>query len=156
MPNVPGLSSLFIDFAANAYSKITNASDRDFFAITLNGPGFLTAEVVSAQAWGNNFDTVLTLFDTDGVSLLATNDDGNHSGDTFGMGGIGGTDSFIINVPIAVAGTYYLRVAAFSGGTGNYNLLVGANITSVPEPAAITFLGLAGIGMIARRRKLTN
>ena len=75
----------------------------------------------AARGWtdANTFDTLLSVVDAGGNPIPyygnasgAVNDDGFET-----------TDSSLIDVPFAVAGTYYIKVAAFDGtSTGNYEL----------------------------------
>ncbi len=143
------------EFAANAYSEIDTGSDEDMFALTLDA-GTLTAEVVSAQRWSNSFDTILEIFDTDGTTLLASNDNARYSGNVYGSGGSGSNDSFLINVELATAGTYYVRVSSVGSDTGVYNLIVGANLTAIPEPASGVILLCVGAGIAFRRRRTVS
>ena len=143
------------DHAGHAFSEIGFAGDVDLFALTLDAPGTISAEVVHANRWGSTLDTFLEIFDTDGTSLLLANDDAVYSGDEYGAGGFGSSDSFLINVTAPTAGTYFLRVSAANGtDTGNYSLIYGADtIAAIPEPGGIAFLTLLGICCYARRRR---
>ena len=80
-------------------------TDEDYFSIAVSGAGTLTATTTG------DVDTVGHLYDSGGAELAANDD-----GDT-------GTN-FDILYSITTAGTYYVRVASSSTGTGMYSLTV--------------------------------
>ncbi|MDA0834523.1 MAG: pre-peptidase C-terminal domain-containing protein [Planctomycetota bacterium] len=95
--------------------------DQDWFKFdAVAGQDYLFETVL-----GNLADTVLTLFDTDGTTVIATNDDG----------GIG-LASRITWQP-TVNGTYFLKVAAYgSNQVGTYQLKVSAVVDDHGDSAA--------------------
>ncbi|MGC9358077.1 MAG: C1 family peptidase [Anaerolineae bacterium] len=75
---------------------ICPAGDRDYYVFTGNAGEFVIADI-DAQTIGSLLDPYLTLYDTDGVSLLAYNDDND------------GLDSRL-GYTLPTTGTYYLMV----------------------------------------------
>jgi hypothetical protein len=100
--------------------------DVDFFTFVANEGYFYDAETTGL---GQDSDTFLSLFDTDGTTRLATDDQGGREQNA----------SRIIWRATTVAGIdqYYLSVVQFlSGGTGTYNLLVtdlGLPLSATPD-----------------------
>ena len=87
---------------------IQPAGDRDLFAITIPQGGFLTA-FTSDGGTGCPGDTVIDLYGVDGVTLVGSDDDGGN-GNCSNINPV--ADTFAANM---AAGTYWLRVRAFSG-----------------------------------------
>ncbi len=94
------------------------------------------------------------MFDTDGVTRLAFNDDTAFSGDAFGAGDPESFDSTLFGLTLPADGTYFLRADAFGTGTGDYELLLAT--TLIPEPAALLLLAAAGLAAAGRRRRRTR
>ncbi len=108
-----------------ANASISAAGESDVYAITVRAGDVMTFEVFSkaiaaARGWGSNtFDSVLSVLDAQGNPIPyygnaagAVNDDGVET-----------TDSALVDVTFASAGTFYVKVAAFSGtATGHYEL----------------------------------
>ncbi len=94
---------------------ISVGDDEDWYAITVPAGGFVRA-ATSDGAGGCPFDTVLSLFDVDGTTQIARNDD-------FGGSRCSLLEPSLVpaltNLP---AGTYYIRVESFGTNTGNYVL----------------------------------
>ncbi|MFI4860766.1 MAG: PEP-CTERM sorting domain-containing protein [Phycisphaerales bacterium JB063] len=129
--------------------------DADGTEVQLNTLGTSTSET----GFGVN-DTELFLLDTDGVTLLATNDDFN-----------GLRESQIVTFLDAgtytlVAGTYDLTYdgSAFAvDSDGSGSIVVNAStrpgtgatlnfVSTVPEPGSLALLGLGGLALLRRRR----
>jgi serralysin len=146
----------FVEFADVDFVSIDDNSDVDYFSFTIAtpmfvdltlapmGPTYLEGPQNSAE---NNTQVVfdasalsdlnLTLYDTDGVSILAA---------SF-TPGLGLTER-IISTDLSSPGVYFVRV----GGTTNAAQMFELEIASVPEPSAL-FLVMAAIacGCILRR-----
>lgn len=141
-------SNILPDFNAPGDSVLIDGGmtpdDVDFFRITVNGP----AQIVASSFGRPNSlsgDTMLALFDSNGVELVFDDDNGVRS-----------FSSLEAEVP---AGTYFLAITGFGDrnfdGIGHqqnllYKLIVGANV--IPTPGALALAGIGGL-MIARRRR---
>jgi len=138
--------------AAHTGGRLTPDGDVDFFKFTVNSPGTVSIETFSTSLYADSADTTLTLFDTNGSTTLAFNDDISFNVNTIFGGGQTQLDSWLLNIPIAAAGTYFIRVAQFSanGNTGDYSLLVGFD--AVPGPGALALLAVGGLVSARRRR----
>ncbi|MEX1233005.1 MAG: pre-peptidase C-terminal domain-containing protein [Planctomycetaceae bacterium] len=101
--------------------NIETGGDQDWFKFDAAAGQDYVFETVL----GSLNDTVLTLFDTDGATVIATNDDG----------GIG-LASRITWQP-AVNGTYFLKVAAYGQyQVGTYHLTISATVDDHGDSAA--------------------
>jgi hypothetical protein len=107
------------------FGTATNASIADGFSMTLT---------INSLGW----DVSLTGLE-DATATAITGGSG-----AWGSGGINDWAEF--NTTMRV-GTSYQTAA----GGGNYTL-ASINLTQVPEPSALTLLGLAGLGLLRRRR----
>jgi len=89
-------------------AELAPEGDLDYFAIAVAAGDVITFETLPGDAG----DTQLTLFDTDGTTELAFNDDGGEA-----------LYSLIPNYEFATAGTYFVMVNHYSStGTGTYIL----------------------------------
>jgi len=139
--------------AVNLASVIGTGTDVDMFSFTMTSPGTVTAETRSSGFYASSINSVLRLLDSSG-NLVFGDDDIRFGATTFNSGGgsIDTTDTFLINVPLLAAGTYFVEVTSFSTtDTGSYNLLIGASM-AIPEPSSLVLLSLAG-GVACFRRK---
>ena len=91
--------------------NIELGDDEDYFSIQVTPTNDRT--ILRAFTTGTT-DTVGELYDIDGTTLLATDDDGGT-----GM-------NFDISSDVIIAGTYYIRVRSKGTGTGTYSLTVTA------------------------------
>lgn len=144
------------------FFSIDDNSDTDFWSFTISQPGevdiLLQPLGFTYNAAPNSGGTVesfnsrercnlfLSLFDTNGTSLLST------------VNGTGfGGDESIFDFFLSSAGTYFVRIQGQNNfdasllDTQFYGLSVGY-IASVPEPSVLT-LGLCATGLITFRRK---
>lgn len=91
-----------------------DAGKGDFFAANMGVGDVLTVMTIPANSDFTLADTVLDLLGTDGVTLLASNDDAPE---------IGGQRGSAIVFRAPAAGRYYIRQTLFSSTTGGaYNL----------------------------------
>ncbi|HEX8310467.1 MAG TPA: CARDB domain-containing protein, partial [Chthoniobacteraceae bacterium] len=117
------ISGNFTSTGSNVYRAevtggITPSGDGDYFKFSA-GPGDRLV-VNQVKASGSNLDSLVYLHDSAG-NILRQDDDSGGSNNSF----------FDYTLPAnAVAGTYYLRAAAFSTGTGNYRLSLDLHTTS--------------------------
>ncbi len=136
--------------AVNIRGAITTSADIDFYRFSANAGQLITANTFSQNTFGDPVDTIITLMDANGNTLM-TNDDIAFSGNTFGGSGTYGTDSIILNYVAPATGNYYVRVTPFSTGSGDYDLLLATS--AVPEPATLAALGLGTLALLRRRRR---
>ncbi len=144
------------------FVSIDDTSDTDFYSfdveagslvdISLEALG-VTYEIGPVGGPVGDFDTLLrsdlalSLFDSDGVTLLATS---NGSG-------LGGAES-IENFRFDSAGTFFISVSgldnadAISLDTQFYGLNI-SNLVAVPEPSSIVFFVATALAWVRRRRK---
>ncbi len=94
----------YVSFPCSAGDRVEIGTDADLLA-------------------GPTVDTKITLYDTDGTTQLAFNDDGGP-----------GLYS-LITYDITANGTYYLKIEGFSGTSAGFYILQGAQ-TDPPEPPA--------------------
>lgn len=108
-PVVPGEPSV---------GRIDPEGDVDFFSFEFD-PATAAVVDIAIDAWqsGSTLDAFVELFDTDGVTSLAFNDDFN------------GLDSRIV-YPLAEAGTYYVAVTDL-GGRGGESFFYSLSVTAV-------------------------
>ena len=103
--NDAGTATLVGSFSTTA-GDIEIAGDQDWFSFYVESGANVTMETVL----GSNSDTTLTLYDTDGLTQLAFDDDGG--------AGLASRISF----NFAASGQYYAAVAGFGSNTGTYGL----------------------------------
>ncbi len=117
-PNDDATQANTLTLGDDMSAAIDPAGDVDYFAITVDAGAIVSFETLPGDA----DDTQLTLFDTDGTTELAFNDDGGE-----------GFYSLIEGWEFAAAGTYYVAVNHYSStGTGTYVLT--ATAFTPPEP----------------------
>ena len=111
---------------------IQASDDEDYFLIVVPGSSTLTA--VST----GGVDTIGYLYDTDGTTQLATNDDDGEGG------------NFSISQSITTAGTYYVRVTSKGTATGRYSLTLTStggdhgNTAATATPVAVGGVPIVG------------
>ena len=111
----------------------TPAGDVDFWAITVPANSKVYAFVDTGGSTTSR-DSIMDLIDTNGTTVLEDDDDGatatNATTTILSLAA-----SAIAGKPLATAGTYYLRVAHFSGSTtiSAYKLYVVVTTTSSSE-----------------------
>jgi PEP-CTERM motif. len=175
-------TALFIAGMASANAAVVanlgvNPTSRtgDFASGTVGvnatGAGAFTDQVVFSLQGGPQF---LTISSATNVYPATTDFITNFTAQGFRIvGGIGGGDDVPVTPVLAAtscptqsncqgfagsallaAGNYYLQLSGIGGGTSGY----GGNlaVTQVPIPGALAMfgLGLAGLGLLSRRRKV--
>jgi hypothetical protein len=83
------------------FSGSVDLDDIDFVKFTVAGP----TDIIATTVLGTLSDSFLTLFDTDGSTILAENDDFDSTG----------ASQIVFSLP--AAGTYFLEVDGFDSGT---------------------------------------
>lgn len=158
--------SLTVDFNAIDFFSIDSSTDIDFWSFSVDTAGtvdiFLEALgfTYNTQPQGNDgnpmgenvafntrqrSDLSLSLFDTDGTSLL-------FSANEEGLGGNESIDDFFLTA----AGTYFVRITGIDNPDSNslntqfYGLSL--NFVAVPEPGALGVLAIGLFGLLRRRR----
>jgi hypothetical protein len=143
--------------AANTVSSLGNDSDVDVYEFNVLGPSKLLADVWSTSRYGDDFNSLLRLLDTDGTTVLAFNDNTTYAGNAYNNGAFQSFDSNLLNISLPAAGTYFLEVSSagnFAGAPGGlYNLVFG--VATIPEARAWLMMGLACVaaGMIHAIRR---
>jgi hypothetical protein len=130
--------------AANTFSTLSTDLDVDVYKFSILDPGRILADVWTTNRYADAFDPILTLYSTDGTTILASIDDTRYVGNTYNAGSAVSLDSSLVNVLLPTAGTYFLEVKAFgnAGGPagGAYNLVFG--VAAIPEPMSVLAWGL--------------
>lgn len=123
-----------------ATSVISPPSDQDYYSFTTTSPNQQVTIRVLADSFGSTLNPTLTLYDTNGTSVLASPDFGpnflssaNDIDDTaFDADGVNFDSE--INITMASAGTYYFKVASkVAASAGEYLVsfeTVGDDVTS--------------------------
>jgi hypothetical protein len=118
--------------AVNVAGQINTNTDVDVFSFALEAGTRFTADInidFPDSIPFDNVDTFMELIDSNGTTVLASDDVTNYSSNTFGSGGSGdGFDPWLLNVPIANSGTYYLRISPESPDSGDYELLIHTDL----------------------------
>ncbi|MBX3052421.1 MAG: pre-peptidase C-terminal domain-containing protein [Caldilineaceae bacterium] len=121
-PLAPNSGPQAHNFCANPLSSALG--DQDWLRFPAIAGGTYR---ISASNLGLNSDTLLRLYDRDGVSLLGTNDDN------------GGRSATIAFTP-TVSGDYFVQVTQFNsavfGRETDYNVQIQENIPPTPTPTA--------------------
>jgi len=126
----------------DAAGDISVSTDVDYFSFSANAGDVVRFETVGGGAGGTLGDTTLALYDTDGVTELAYDDDG-------GAGYLS-----LIDYTFSAAGTYFIMADNFISGTGTYILETRFTVPGPDQeviigrlPSAWNWLGnaLAGV-----------
>ncbi len=154
------LNQTFLDISGQTAGLVNGnldaITDIDVYAFEATAAGTITAELWSDDLFtgGTQFDSVLRLLDSDGLTL-GFSDDVLYNGDTFAGITTRESDSFLLNIALPSAGTYFLEVSSFSNlELGEYELIFGHNaIAAVPEPGGTVLLGIASALTLIRRKR---
>jgi hypothetical protein len=136
-----------------SFVSIDDDSDLDYYSFTIDELAEITIDLAplgptyqegSQGGSQSSFvasalsDLTLTLFNTDGTSVLGFS---NNSG-------LGGMEQIIDEL---LAGTYFVQVAGLNNMIQMYQLDLSA--TAIPEPASAMLVGLGGALLLVRRRR---
>lgn len=97
-------TNLAINGAASGFLGTT--TDQDWFRLSFTGPGTFHVNTTGTT------DTIGALYQADGITLIAENDDANPPDTNFGL-----------TANVDTAGTLFLKVTGWEGDTGNYGLV---------------------------------
>lgn len=115
-----GAYQLTLDTAerASASGSIERSGDVDMFRFVARGSGQTTIEQIASQNSG--FDTYLYIYDSQGREITHNDD-------------YGGTRNSHVTFNATAGETYYVKAAAYSSGTGTYQLAIaGQPAISLP------------------------
>lgn len=95
------------------------AGDEDWYSVTIAAGSSIRAETSDGMgSCATGMDTIIALYDTNGTSVLASNDDG-------GSGRCSLIDPAVYPTAAGLpAGTYYVRVYPYSTSVGTYQLSI--------------------------------
>jgi hypothetical protein len=134
--------------------NISANGQLDFYSFNLSAGESATMQILSSVLQSNNINSVLTLFDSDGSTILASNTNTQVSSTGVNIGGSTySNDSSIYNFLVPRNDTYYLRVAAATAtDQGLYSLMVVSTV-AIPEPGSALITILFAVAVAAKRRK---
>ncbi len=135
-PNNDYTTANLVALGDTASGTIDPAGDVDFYAVDVPADTLLVLDV-QANNVGSALDPILELFDTDGTTLLAYNDDYN------------GLDSHI-EFHITRPGRYFVSIVDYSSGGGSgyfYHLSFTATAPPPLPPGDVTTLYAASFGL---------
>ncbi len=151
-------SSLLASESAVDFISIDGTSDVDYLSFSVDqdalvdisltpvGPTYLEGPQGGSTSSLNTArlsNLVLSLFDTDGTTLIGQDN----------SGGLGEVDQLLDQN--LIAGTYFIRVSGLQNQVQMYHLAVSANFTAIPEPGTlgICMLAIVGLGLSSCRRR---
>lgn len=140
-------------YGFNMIGSISTAGEYDYYSFTGQAYQRLTANTLSQVLFSDPVNSYLALYESDGSTLLAANNDLYFSGNTFNGGTYYSDDSILLNYLLPQTGTYYLQVRDTGAGTGYYDFFVTLQDTAVPEPGTLALAGVALIGVVVRSRR---
>ncbi|MBX3474185.1 MAG: matrixin family metalloprotease [Planctomycetes bacterium] len=148
-PNGSSAQAKQIDSGQVAVSTITPASDEDWFKYTTTQPNQVARIRVLADAFGSGLNPTLTLLDTNGTTVLASPDFGHpafmasaNDIDSAAFDASGPNFDAEIVRTMALAGTYFVKVASRVAATSGHYLLTveveGADVAADVNLSAIS------------------
>lgn len=133
---------------AHATILRTSGTGYDYYRFTSAG-GAIVVDIDSAPV-NCNVDTIINLYNSSGVSIGFSDDNGRDPGD--GGGSVGGSFNSRIQTGVLPADDYVVRVARFGVfgadpvGAGSYTLHISGGAQAVPEPTSIAVFAIGAIG----------
>ncbi len=140
-------------YGFNMIGSIGSGGEYDYYSFSGQQYQRLTANTLSQVLFSDPVNSYLSLYGSDGITLLAGNDDIWFSGNTFNGGNYYSDDSILLNYLLPETGTYYLQVRDRGTGTGYYDFFVTLEDTAVPEPGTLVLAGVAVMGVVIRARR---
>jgi hypothetical protein len=121
-----------------ASGAISPSGDVDYYSFTAPAGARVWALVDTSPSPPVNNDSVLTLFASNGTTMLEEDDDDGTGTDCDGIAdnqdGTGGSlSSAIAGAVLPTTGMYFLRVASFAGTIPSYKLIVTVTSSAQPE-----------------------
>jgi hypothetical protein len=119
-PNDDATSADAVSLGDQGTGEVNPAGDADYWVFSVTAGTTIDIDV-DARAIGSPLDPTLELFDTDGTTSLAYNDDSD------------GLDSRIVYT-IDVTGSYYIAIRAFANGGGSGQFYtINFNFVEAPD-----------------------
>lgn len=154
-PNGTSAQAKQIDSGQVAVSTITPASDEDWFKFTTTLPNQVARIRVLADAFGSGLNPTLTLFDTNGTTMLVSPNFGDatfvasaNDMDSTAFDASGPNFDAEITRTMAVAGTYFFKVASRVAATsGNYMVTVEVEGADVGADANLSTISASVPGI---------
>lgn len=149
------LTQLSVAPLSSAYvlGSLASSDDVDFYAFDATAGSTVSASILSDKLLSDDVDTVITIYDSDGTTVLATADDLRYNGNVLGQQAKRSKDGALFRVFLPSDGRYYLSVDSYlqngAKATGNYELVLFTS--SVPEPSALALLACSALGFGARQ-----
>ena len=140
--------------AAVVHGRTGVPGDLDVYSFSGTAGELVTASVSSIGQFDDFIDTHLRLFDTDGSTILATNDNVSYTDDFFGFGGPRVFDAFLLNIELPHDGTYFLEIGpsiSSPAEVGDYDLIFATS--SVPEPTSFMLAFVAAVVCFTTARR---
>lgn len=122
------------------------AAEDDYYSFAAGQGALLTVQVITTNT-PTVLDPRVSLIDTNGTSVLFSNNDRRFSNNVWNTGFLVNLDPMILNFAMPYSGTFYLDVEA-NGGSGNYDLLV----LIIPEPSTM-MIAVFALGVMGSRRR---
>lgn len=114
-PATADLLDLHVGGTMSGTCELNSNSDSDYYAVDMARGDILIATTTPQIAPFSNPDTIIHVIDTNGSTVLFTDDD-----DTAGNFPAGTSRASTIRFRAPAAGRYYIRVLGFQGATGPY------------------------------------